>query len=119
MESKGFKDAPSFDLGIDIPSKSTGSITESMLEAAYDKAMKKTEQRTEQMVDKPEEDFILKHVPRQLKDDLYREICKYKYFNPKSDTRYVHLINTPYPHLRQLNFFLSLNFTMQSTYIPV
>jgi hypothetical protein len=54
MESKGFKgvpDAPSFDLGIDSPSKSTGSITESMLEAVYDEAMKKTEQRTEQMVD--------------------------------------------------------------------
>jgi hypothetical protein len=101
MESKGFKgvpDAPSFDLGIDSPSKSTGSITESMLEAAYDEALKKTEQRTEQMVDKPEEVYILKHVPRQLKDDMYMEICKYKYFNPKSDTRYVHLINPPYPH---------------------
>jgi hypothetical protein len=97
-ERKGFKDAPSFDIGINSPSKSIGSITESMLEAAYDEAMKKTEQRTEQMVDKTEEDFILKHVPRQLKDDLYKEICKYKYFNPKSDTRYVHLINPPYPH---------------------
>jgi hypothetical protein len=102
MESEGFKDAPdapSFDLGVDSPTKSTGSITESMLEAAYDQAMKKAgEQRTEQMVDKPEEEFILKHVPRQLKDDLYREICKYKYFNPKSDQRYVHLINPSFPH---------------------
>jgi hypothetical protein len=35
-----------------------------MLEAAYDEAMKKTEQKTEQMVDKSEEVFILKHVPR-------------------------------------------------------
>jgi hypothetical protein len=39
MESKGLKDAPdapSFDLGIDRPSKSTGSITESMLKAEED-----------------------------------------------------------------------------------
>jgi hypothetical protein len=63
-ESKGFKDTPSFDLGIDSPTKSIGSITESMLEPSYDEALKKAgEQRTEQMVDKPEEVFILKHVP--------------------------------------------------------
>jgi hypothetical protein len=74
-----------------------------MLEAAYNEAMKKAgEQRTELMVDELRGDFILKHVPRQLKDDLYREICKYKYFNPKSDTRYVHLTSPPYLHL---NFF--------------